>query len=100
LLDELEDALLLGGGVLFGSPVRIRHSEVLKGGPGSCKPWLAGQHLLVHLRGKPLRSPACLVTNVAPVALKQLVERFAPRQLVRRVDEYPVHVEYCTLVCH
>jgi hypothetical protein len=37
-----------------------------------------GGGLLVHLGRKPLRSPAGPVTDIAPAALQQLPERFAP----------------------
>ena len=50
--------------------------------------------------GKPLGRPASLITDVAPVALHQLLEGLTPRQLVWRVDEHTVNVEDCTLIWH
>ena len=66
-------------------------------GPGPGHPRHARHHLLVHRRGEPLRRPRGAVTDVAPLALHQLLQGLAPGQLVRGVDQNPVHVEDRTL---
>jgi hypothetical protein len=70
LLDELNDALLLGVCVLFAPPIHIGNAEVLEHSPGACQPWLAGHELLVDLGRKPLGRPAGSVTDIPPLAIQ------------------------------
>jgi hypothetical protein len=100
LLDEPDEALLLGGRVLVDAGVDVGHAEVLQGGAGAGHPRLAGHDLLVHRRGEALGGPAGLVADVAPRALHQPSERIAPGQLVRRVHQDAIHVEDRTLEGH
>ena len=56
--------------------------------------------LLVHRGGETLRSPAGLIADVAPLPLHQVLQRFAPGQVVRRVDQNAIHIEDRTSVRH
>ena len=100
LLDQLEDLLLLGRRVPLGPGAEVGHAEVLKGGAGAGHPGLARHDLLVHRWGEPLRRPAGLVADLAPLGFHQDPERLPPGQLVGRVHQHAVHVEDRTSVRH
>jgi len=81
--DQRDQVFLLDCGVESGPAPGVGHAEALQRRAGTCQPRPSGDDLLIHGLGELLRRVAGPVAQVGPFGVHQLLQRIAPRAVVR-----------------
>jgi hypothetical protein len=81
--DQRNQVFLLDRGEEFGPASGVGYAEVLERRAGAGQPRPSGDDLLIHGLGELLRSVAGPAADVGPFGAHQLLQRIAPRAVVR-----------------